>query len=87
MISDDIEIVNYNKHEGNRFQHWINIIDRRSSKFQGKKRRREFLQFMESIFGPVGNKWTYQSLDYNSKILRFDQEQDLLIFLLKFKRR
>lgn len=87
MNIDDIKIVSYNRFETKRFSYWIKFMDlRRHDQQLGRKGRLNLIKYLESQFGKVGTRWQYQKDHNNTFILRFDKEQDLLIFLLKFKR-
>lgn len=87
MTAEDIKILGYSKFDTKRFAHWVKFIDLRNhGDTIGRKGRLNLVKYLEGLFGKVGLRWQYQR-DHNSVIiLRFDQENDLLIFLLKFKR-
>lgn len=87
MTIDDIKIVSYNRFETKRFSYWVKFVDQRKHDLQlGRKGRINFVRYLETQFGKVGQRWQYQKDHNNIFILRFDKEQDLLIFLLKYKR-
>ena len=87
MTASDIRILDYNKFTSKRFSHWVKFMDLRNhTDTVGRKGRLSLIRYLETLFGKIGLRWQYQK-DHNSIIiLRFDQETDLLIFLLKFKK-
>lgn len=87
MNHDDIRIIKYYKDLTERFGHWIFFQDRRSVLDKsGKKGRRRLIQYFETIFGPLGDRWQYSHPSDIEYILKLDSEQDLLLFLLKYKK-
>lgn len=87
MTSSDIKIIDYKKINVKRFQHWVTFIDRRNyTDSKGKKGRINFLKYIESLFGNLGIRWCYQKDHNNMFIIKFNEESDLLIFLLKFRK-
>lgn len=85
MNSDDFLIINYNSITTKRFGHWVRIRTKKG--YEGRRGRKTFINFFEALFGPIGDRWQYQKEDDYFYFLKFDQERDLLIFLLKFKQR
>ena len=86
MNSDNIKIVNYYSLNTTRFGHWVRINDYRYGKdSEGRKGRKNFIKFLETFFGPIGQRWQYQKEDNHRYLIKFDQEKDLLFFLLKIK--
>lgn len=87
MTKDDIRVINYKSGVGKRYGHWVEFMDLRpDSKRLGRSGRLNFIRFLESYYGPIGDRWYYQKLHSNSGIiLKFNEEQDLLFFLLRFK--
>ena len=87
MILDDIRVVRYYSNLSKRFGNWVFIQDLRSGKSsQGNKGRVNLIRYFESIFGSLGQRWTYQRTDTHTYIIKIDTQEDLLVFLLKFKR-
>jgi hypothetical protein len=88
VTNDDIKINHYSILKAKRFNHWVTIHDLRSSKNgSGKKGRKNFINFFQTILGPLGERWTFQKQDDFLYIIKIDNERDLLFFLLKFKNR
>lgn len=82
MKLDEFRIVNYKDVGTKKFSFWVLIKDR--GKLEGKAARRSLIRFVESSLGPLGNRWQYEK-NQREIILKFDDERDLLIFLLKAK--
>ena len=88
MNSDHIKVINYYSTKTKRFAHWVRIHDYRpSGSKSGRRGKKDFINFVSGLFGLLGERWTYQKESDHSILLKFDQERDLLIFLLKFKQR
>ncbi len=86
MTPEDIRVVGYKKLETKNFSYWVTFLDnRKNSETLGRKGRKTFIKYLESLFGKLGERWQYHK-DHNYCIVKFNQESDLLIFLLKFKR-
>lgn len=84
MKLEDIKIVNYRHTGARRFGYWVNIRDYR--KVDGVYARKTFVKFLENTLGPLGLKWQYQRYDQGNYVIKFNDEKDLLIFLLKANR-
>jgi hypothetical protein len=85
MNLDDIRIIKYNPDLSKRFGNWVFLQDRRPQS-NGKKRRKEFIRYFETLFGEIGGRWQYANIDGSQYIIKLNDRQDLLLFLLKFKR-
>lgn len=87
MKIDDIEILDYFNVQTKGFTYWVRFRDRRNSKdSKGRKGRLTFIRYLESFYGKIGDRWFYQKENDSTFIVKFNQESDLLIFLLKYKR-
>ena len=71
-------------HSCQRFRFWLMLRSEKTSIIT-KQDRKNFLSFAESILGPIGQRWQYQRYDIGRFILKIDNEQDAVFFLLKFK--
>lgn len=88
MNSDDIRIIKYYRALTKGYGHWIMFSDLRPlEKSKGKRGRKNLIKFIESILGPIDQRWRYQNTSNNVYILQLNDERDLLFFLLKFKQR
>jgi hypothetical protein len=67
-----------------RFRFWLMLRSERTSIIT-KHDRKNFISFAESFLGPIGKRWQYQRYDIGRFILKIDNEQDAVFFLLKFK--
>lgn len=86
MNLEDIRVIKYHSNLSKRFGHWIFILDRRpQNQSLGKKGKKSLIKYFESLFGILGVRWQYSKSDYGF-IIKLDEERDLLIFLLKFKK-
>jgi hypothetical protein len=84
MKLEDIKILNY-KHTGaKKFGYWVNIRDYR--KVNGNFARKTFINFLQQTLGPLGVRWQYQRYSHGEYVIKFNDEKDLLIFLLKANR-
>jgi hypothetical protein len=84
MTFDDIELTEHKLTGARRFGYWIFFRDNRKQILQqGKKGRKDLINFFETKLGPLGENWNYQKLEYNSFIIKINQEKDFLFFLLK----
>lgn len=83
MTINDIVIVDYKKLTVKRFGYWVNF--KTFKNIEGRKGRREFLDFFESFLGPIGTNWHYMKIDHGMFTVKFNHEADLLFFLLKAK--
>lgn len=84
MTLDDIKIISYNQTTARRFGYWVRIKDYR--KLEGRAARKGFIRFLESSLGPLGERWHYTKYSNSTYEIKFDDERDLLIFLLKARR-
>lgn len=84
MTLDDIKIISYNRTSAKRFGYWVRIRDYRS--INGKPARKSLIKFLEHSLGPLGNRWHYSRYENGIYEIKFDDERDLLFFLLKAKR-
>lgn len=83
MTLDDIKIIAYNQTSARRFGYWVRIRDYRQ--VSGKYARKTFIKFLEQSIGPLGERWNYTRYENGMYEIKFDDERDLLIFLLKAK--
>lgn len=83
MTLDDIRLISYGSVKTKRFSYWVKFRDRRN--ISGQKARRDFINFFNGCFGPLGSKWQYSKYSYDEITLKIEDEKDLLIFLLKLK--
>ena len=83
MTLDDIKIISYNHTSARRFGYWVRIRDYRQ--VSGKYARKTLIKFLEASLGPLGERWHYANYDNGIYEIKFNNEQDLLIFLLKAK--
>lgn len=83
MTLDDIKIISYNQTTAKRFGYWVRIRDYRPVK--GRSARQSLIRFLESSLGPLGEKWQYTRYENGMYEIKFNDERDLLIFLLKAK--
>lgn len=81
MNIEDIKIVRYVHTQTKKFNFWVEIKD--YSKAHGKTARKNLIKFFEQGLGPLGEKWQYACYDPGSFVIKFDNEKDLLLFLLK----
>ena len=86
MNLEDIRVIKYHSNLSKRFGHWVFILDRRPQyQSLGKKGKKSLVGYFESLFGTLGVRWQYSKSDYGF-IIKLNDERDLLIFLLKFKK-
>jgi hypothetical protein len=86
MNLEDIRVIKYHSNLSKRFGHWVFILDRRPQyQSLGKKGKKSLIDYFESLFGTLGVRWQYSKSDYGF-IIKLNDERDLLIFLLKFKK-
>lgn len=83
MNHDSIGVEKYIEIHAKNFNHWIMM---KTDLSVGKKGRRNFIEFVESLFGKIGHRWHYQSCDFGRFIIKFNSEKDAVFLLLKFKR-
>ena len=86
MNQEDIRVIKYTDLGTKRFQYWLTLLDCRSgNQTSGKNGKRTLIKYLESLFGPLGQRWHFQRQNEQTYTVKLDQEKDLLIFLLKFK--
>jgi hypothetical protein len=86
MNIEDVRVIKYHSNLSKRFGHWISILDRRPQyQSLGKKGKKSLISYFESLFGTIGVRWQYSKSD-RGFIIKLDNECDLVIFLLKFKK-
>jgi hypothetical protein len=86
MNPDDFRIIKYHANLSRNFGYWVFVSDRRPQReSDGKRGRKRFIAYFESLFGPLGSRWNY-SRDFHGFIIKLNDEKDLLLFLLKFKK-
>jgi hypothetical protein len=86
MTLDDLNFIKYKTLDCKRFSHWVWLQDRSSGINSKKKKRKKLRSFIESIIDKLSGRWQYQECDNNVYIIKLDNEKDLLVFLLKFKK-
>jgi hypothetical protein len=84
MTLEDIKIVSYNRTTAKRFGYWVRIKDYR--RLNGRMARLGLIRFLESTIGPLGERWQYTKYSSDLYEIKFNDEHDLLIFLLKAQR-
>lgn len=86
MTVNDIKVIFYKKLDTKNFSHWVTFRDNRNHRSsKGRKGRLDFIRFFESQFGKLGQRWQYQADFHDIYHIKFNDEKDLLIFLIKFK--
>jgi hypothetical protein len=86
MNQEDIKVIEYTNLNTKRFQYWLTFFDcRAGNQTSGKKGKKTLIKYLESLFGPLGQRWHFQRQSEQVYTVKLDQERDLLIFLLKFK--
>jgi hypothetical protein len=86
MTLDDLNLLRYKTLECKRFSHWVWLQDRSSGTTSTRQKRKKLRFFIESIIGVLSGRWQYQECDNNVYIIKLNEEKDLLVFLLKFKK-
>lgn len=84
MTPFEFTVLEYKSLGTRKFAHWVKI--KPNKHFLGKNGRKEFINFFSNILGPLGTKWEYLKEHNNFYILKFNEESNLLFFLLKYKR-
>lgn len=84
MSLDDIRIIACTQTSAKRFGYWVRIKDYR--RMAGSPARRSLVKFFESSIGPIGERWHYSKYHNGLYDIKFNDQQDLLIFLLKATR-
>lgn len=86
MTFDDVRLIKHQVTGARRFGYWVHFRDQRpSSNSNGRRGKLSIINFVESAFGPLGSRWQYQRFDTNNYILKLNNEQDLLMLILRFK--
>lgn len=85
MTSDDLILKKYLILDCKRFGCWVWLNDIRSGRISNVRKRKTLIKFLETILGPLGQRWQYQLLDWDYYIIKINDEKDLTFFLLKFK--
>lgn len=67
-----------------RYKYWLEFR-KHGNILTTKQDRKTFIEFIQNILGPIGQKWQYQKQDFGNFILKIDSEQDALFLLLKYK--
>lgn len=83
MTLNDIKIIGYKNLSVKRFGYWVEI--KNYNRLEGKRGRKEILNFFESFLGPLGIKWQYMKNDDSTFVLKLNDEKDLLLLLLRAK--
>ena len=83
MIDGDYKVVRYHSTKAKRYAFWLTVS---SQEYQNRIARKTFIDFVETNLGPLGNRWQYQKVSSTRFILKLCEEQDALLFLLKFKK-
>lgn len=83
MNINDITIIGHKKLDVKQFSYWVDF--KTFKNIEGKKSRKDFLNFFESFLGPIGVSWHYMKIDHGTFTLKLNHESDLLFFLLKAK--
>jgi hypothetical protein len=83
MNRDSIRVEKYLDTDAKNYNHWIIM---KTDLSVGKKDRREFIKFVETLFGKIGDRWQYQSCDFGRFIIKLRSGEDAVFFLLKYKK-
>lgn len=86
MTLSDIKIVSYCNTSTKRFSYWVKIIDYKNHHLSNKQSRKSLIEFFELAIGPLGQKWQYSSYGNGIYQIKFNDEKDLLFFLLRAKK-
>jgi hypothetical protein len=86
MTFDDLHLAKYQTLDCKRFKHWVWLQDRSSGLISARQKRKNLRKYIESIIGVLTARWQYQECDDHCYIIKLDDERDLVIFLLKFKK-
>lgn len=84
MSAESIRVEKFIKTNCKRYRYWL-IFRKPCNSLTTKQDRKTFIDFIQNILGPIGNKWQYQKQDFGNFILKIDSEQDALFLLLKYK--
>jgi len=83
----DYKLLAYYNFESKKFGHWALIKDfNKKTITSGRRDRSDFIKTIEQSFGKLGTKWHYQKDDSDTFYLKFDDEKDLLMLLLRIHR-
>jgi hypothetical protein len=83
MNRDSIRVEKYLDTDAKNYSHWIMMKSELST---SKRDRRKFIEFVETLFGKIGDRWQYQSCDFGRFIVKLQSGEDAVFFLLKFQR-
>jgi hypothetical protein len=79
-----VRVEKYFRADAVNYNHWVVLAADLSV---DKSKRRLFIKFVETLFGRIGERWHYQRIDFGRFILKFQNELDAVIFLMKFSRK
>lgn len=82
MNLKEINTLKYSSYTGRRFTHWLTVEGLVEGATR-KAKNKNLVAKMESMFGPEGDRWTWTA-NGNNPIIRFQEEKDLLFWLLKY---
>lgn len=82
MNRDCICIEKYLDTDTKNYSHWITM---KADLSVGKKDRKQFIKFVETLFGTIGDRWQYQRCDFSRFIIKLRHGEDAVFFLLKYK--
>jgi hypothetical protein len=77
-----IGVEKYLDTDAKNYSHWIMI---KSDLSTSKKDRKKFIEFVETVFGKIGDRWQYQSCGFNRFIIKLRSGEDAVFFLLKYR--
>ena len=84
MTNDSICIEKYLNVNSKNYNHWVFV--KTNFNYVGKKNKKEFKTFCQTLFSDLGEKWQYQTIDSNRFIIKFKDESDMLFFMLRYYR-
>jgi hypothetical protein len=82
-MEKDYKVVRYHSTKAKKYSFWLTVS---SIEYCDRVARKTFIDFVENNLGPIGNRWQYQKISSTRFILKLCEEQDALLFLLKFKK-
>ena len=82
-MEKDYRVVRYHSTKAKKYSFWLTVS---SIEHCDRVARKTFIDFVENNLGPIGNRWQYQKISSTRFILKLCEEQDALLFLLKFKK-
>lgn len=83
MNQNDIKLIKFGNTGTRRFGYWIHFRDRR--KLEGRRARKDLIEFFSSCFGNLGTGWQYAKYSSDEYVIKVEDEKCLMIFLLKLK--